>query len=109
MPEPMTTSRSSCLAVAPACNEAATIDGVVGALRGKAPQLDVAVIDHGSTDHAADGTAAAGACVLQLPSIVHVAQRQAVPAQRLSEVEHARSVAIRDKARTLEPLLRGDD
>jgi hypothetical protein len=37
-----------------------------------------------------------------------LAQRQAILEQRLSEVEHARAVAG-DEARTLEPLLRGDD
>jgi hypothetical protein len=72
----MLNARSSCLAVVPAYNEA-----VVGALRGKTPQLR-----------------------LQL-----VAQRQAILGQRLSEVEHARAVATGDKVRTLEPLLRGDD
>ena len=38
-----------------------------------------------------------------------LAQRQAILEQRLSEVEHARAVAAGDEARTLEPLLRGDD
>jgi glycosyltransferase involved in cell wall biosynthesis len=58
---------SSCLAVVPAYNEAGTIEGVSGALRGKAPQLDVVVIDDGSTDNTVDRAAAAGARVLQLP------------------------------------------
>ncbi len=38
-----------------------------------------------------------------------LAQRQAILEQRLSEVEHARALAAGDEARTLEPLLRGDD
>jgi hypothetical protein len=38
-----------------------------------------------------------------------LAQRQAILEQRLSEVEHARAVVAADEARTLEPLLRGDD
>ena len=38
-----------------------------------------------------------------------LAQRQAILEQRLSEVEHARAIAAGDEARTLEPLLRGDD
>ena len=77
----MPNARSSCLALVPAYNEAGTIEGVVGALRGKTPQLRLQI----------------------------VAQRQAILEQRLSEVEHARAVAAGDEVRTLEPLLRGDD
>jgi hypothetical protein len=105
----MPNTRSSCLAVGPAYNEAGTIEGVVGALRGKTPQLDLVVIDDGPTNETADRAAAAGARVLLLPFNLPVAQRQAIPEQRLSEVEHARAVATRDEVRTLEPLLRGDD
>jgi len=76
----MPNARSSCLAVVPAYNEAGTIEGAVGALRGKTPQLRLQI----------------------------VAQRQAILEQRLSEVEHARAVASGDEVRTLEPLLRGD-
>jgi hypothetical protein len=77
----MPNARSSCLAVVPAYNEAGTIEGVVGALRGETPQLRLQI----------------------------VAQHQAILEQRLSEVEHAREVASGDEVRTLEPLLRGDD
>jgi hypothetical protein len=38
-----------------------------------------------------------------------LAQRQAILEQRLSEVEQLRAAAAADEARTLEPLLRGDD
>jgi hypothetical protein len=77
----MPNARSSCLAVVSAYNEAGTIESVVGALRGKTPQLRLQI----------------------------VAQRQAILEQRLREVEHARAVASGDEVRTLEPLLRGDD
>jgi hypothetical protein len=77
----MPNARSSCLDIVPAYNEARTIEGVVGALRGKTPQLRLQI----------------------------VAQRQAILEQRLSEVEHARAVATGDEVRALEPLLRGDD
>ena len=66
-PATVSTDRSSCLAVVPAYNEAGTIADVVGALRSKTPQLDVVVIDDGSTDDTAERAEAAGARVLQLP------------------------------------------
>jgi glycosyltransferase involved in cell wall biosynthesis len=59
--------RSSCLAVVPAYNEAATVGGVVAALHEQAPQLDVVVIDDGSTDGTAVLAENAGARVLRLP------------------------------------------
>jgi len=67
MPAPVSSARSSCLAVVPAYNEAGTIEGVVGALHSKTPQLDVVVIDDGSTDDTAARAQAAGARVLKLP------------------------------------------
>ena len=42
--------RSTCLAVVPAYNEAATVAGVVEALHERTPQLDVVVVNDGSTD-----------------------------------------------------------
>jgi glycosyltransferase involved in cell wall biosynthesis len=59
--------RSSCLAVVPAYNEAGTVVDVIEALRAKTPQLDVIVIDDGSTDDTAALAERAGARVLQLP------------------------------------------
>jgi hypothetical protein len=38
-----------------------------------------------------------------------VAERQAVFEQGISEVEHVRAIATRDKVRTLEPFVLGDD
>ncbi len=59
--------RSSCLAVVPAFNEVATVGHVVTALRRKTPQLDVLVIDDGSTDASAECAERAGARVLRMP------------------------------------------
>src|SRR5881392_3258463 len=55
------------LAVVPAWNEAATIGGVIGALRERAPQFDVLVIDDGSTDDTAGIAERRGARVLRHP------------------------------------------
>jgi glycosyltransferase involved in cell wall biosynthesis len=65
--DPTAIERNSCLAVVPAYNEAVTIGAVVSGLHRHAPQLDVVVIDDGSTDDTAQRAAAAGARVLQLP------------------------------------------
>src|SRR5690349_24210219 len=59
--------RCSCLAVVPAYNEEATVGHVVAAIRRKAPQLDVLVIDDGSTDTTADRAEDAGAQILRMP------------------------------------------
>src|SRR5215213_9853934 len=66
LPEAPYTDMSSCLAVVPAYNERVTVAGVVDALRRKAPQLDVLVIDDGSTDATAQIAEDAGAQVLRL-------------------------------------------
>jgi hypothetical protein len=59
--------RSSCLAVVPAYNEEATVARVVQALHNKTPQLDVVVIDDGSTDRTGAYAESAGARVLRMP------------------------------------------
>ena len=61
------TDRGSCLAVVPAYNEEATVGGVVAALRRHTPELDVLVIDDGSTDATGRCAEEAGARVLRLP------------------------------------------
>jgi glycosyltransferase involved in cell wall biosynthesis len=61
------TENSSFLAVVPAYNEAATIGGVVRALREKAARFDVLVVDDGSTDETGRIAADAGARVLRMP------------------------------------------
>ena len=59
--------RGSCLAVVPAYNEQATVVRVIESLRKQAPQLDVVVIDDGSTDDTALLAEQAGARVLRMP------------------------------------------
>jgi hypothetical protein len=54
------------LAVVPAFNEAASVGGVVRELRGRG-DLDVVVINDGSTDGTAEAAQAAGARVVDLP------------------------------------------
>jgi glycosyltransferase involved in cell wall biosynthesis len=55
------------LVVVPAWNEAEVITGVLGELAAAAPQLDVVVVDDGSTDATSAVVAAAGSTVLTLP------------------------------------------
>jgi glycosyltransferase involved in cell wall biosynthesis len=55
------------LAVVPAYNEAATVGGVVHAIRRDCPHTDVLVIDDGSTDATLSRAVAAGAQVLRHP------------------------------------------
>ena len=57
----------SCLAVVPAYNEADTVGRVVAALYRHTPDIDVVVVDDGSTDFTARRAREAGARVLQLP------------------------------------------
>jgi glycosyltransferase involved in cell wall biosynthesis len=61
------TNKSSYLAVVPAYNEAATIVDVVRAIRDRAPDFDVLVVDDGSTDDTRMLAEAAGARVLHHP------------------------------------------
>jgi glycosyltransferase involved in cell wall biosynthesis len=56
-----------CLAVVPAYNEAATLGGVLDRLHEHAPELDVVVIDDGSTDATYREAFARGARVLRHP------------------------------------------
>jgi glycosyltransferase involved in cell wall biosynthesis len=56
-----------CLAIVPAYNEAATIAEVVSEIRDFGPELEVLVVDDGSTDATSAIAEAAGARVLRLP------------------------------------------
>jgi glycosyltransferase involved in cell wall biosynthesis len=53
--------------VVPAYNESATIEGVIRAIDAHAPQIDVLVVDDGSTDDTADRARSAGARVVRAP------------------------------------------
>ncbi len=55
------------LAIVPAYNEAEAIGAVVAALRERAPDFDILVIDDGSWDDTASSANAAGADVVRLP------------------------------------------
>jgi glycosyltransferase involved in cell wall biosynthesis len=57
----------STLAVVPAYNEADTVGSVVGALRRERPDIDVLVVDDGSTDATRERAEDAGARVVRLP------------------------------------------
>ena len=56
-----------CLAIVPAYNEEGSVGVVVGELERAAPDVDVVVVDDGSTDRTAAVAAAAGARVVRLP------------------------------------------
>jgi hypothetical protein len=60
-------TEASYLAIVPAYNERASIVGVIEALRERAPEYDVLVIDDGSTDETAELARGSGIRVLQLP------------------------------------------
>ncbi|HEX7746500.1 MAG TPA: glycosyltransferase family 2 protein [Micromonosporaceae bacterium] len=55
------------LIIIPALNEASCIGGVVREVRGELPEVDVLVVDDGSTDRTSAVAAAAGAIVATLP------------------------------------------
>jgi glycosyltransferase involved in cell wall biosynthesis len=55
------------LAIVPAFNEERSIRSVVAGLRSAAPEVDVCVVDDGSTDGTAEAARAAGATLLSLP------------------------------------------
>jgi glycosyltransferase involved in cell wall biosynthesis len=55
------------LAVVPAYNEAATVGGVIRAIRDECPEFDVLVIDDGSTDATGEQAHATGAAVIRHP------------------------------------------
>jgi hypothetical protein len=65
--QPPVIDQSSCLAVVPAYNEAATVGSVVRALHRETPAIDVLVVDDGSTDETSARAQEAGARILRLP------------------------------------------
>ena len=55
------------VAIVPAYNEAGSIAGVIDEIRGFDPELEIVVVDDGSTDSTPRVAAEAGAVVLRLP------------------------------------------
>jgi glycosyltransferase involved in cell wall biosynthesis len=102
-----------CLAIVPAFNEAAAIAEVVSELRDFDPELEVLVVDDGSTDATAGIAEAAGARVLRLP--INLGIGGAVQAGYLYAYEHGFDLAVQvdgdgqhaasELGRLLEPIL----
>jgi glycosyltransferase involved in cell wall biosynthesis len=59
--------RTRTLAIIPAYNESASLPGTLAELRAAQPEVDIVVVDDGSTDHTADVARAGGAVCLSLP------------------------------------------
>jgi glycosyltransferase involved in cell wall biosynthesis len=102
-----------CLAIVPAFNEAATIAEVVSEIRDFGPELEVLVVDDGSTDATSAIADAAGARVLRLP--INLGIGGAVQAGYLYAFEHGFDLAVQvdgdgqhdasELSRLLEPIV----
>lgn len=102
-------------AVVPAYNEAASIGAVVAEIRAADPELEIVVIDDGSTDGTGTLATAAGATVLHLPYNLGIGA--AVQTGLQYACEHDYDVAVQIDAdgqhdaaeleRLLEPILAG--
>ena len=104
-----------CLAIVPAFNEAASIAEVVAELRDADPNLEVLVVDDGSTDATGSVAEAAGAKVLRLP--LNLGIGGAVQAGYLYAFERGFDLAVQvdgdgqhdasELGRLLDPILAG--
>ena len=104
------------IAIVPARNEEAAVGGVIDELRAFDPDLDVVVVDDGSTDRTAAVASAHGAHVVRLPFNLGIGG--AVQTGFKYALEHGFDVAVRvdgdgqhdpkQLARLLEPLLAGE-
>ena len=104
-----------CLAIVPAFNEADSIAEVVSEIRDFDPDIEVLVVDDGSTDATSALADAAGARVLRLP--INLGIGGAVQAGYLYAFEHGFDLAVqvdgdgqhdaRELGRLLEPILAG--
>jgi glycosyltransferase involved in cell wall biosynthesis len=102
-----------CLAIVPAFNEAATIAEVVSEIRDFGPELEVLVVDDGSTDATSAIAEAAGARVLRLP--INLGIGGAVQAGYLYAFEQGFDLAVQvdgdgqhdasELSRLLEPIV----
>jgi glycosyltransferase involved in cell wall biosynthesis len=104
-----------CLAIVPAFNEAASIAEVVSEIRDFGPEIEVLVVDDGSTDATAAVAESAGARVLRLP--VNLGIGGAVQAGYLYAFERGFDLAVqvdgdgqhdaRELRRLLQPVVAG--
>jgi glycosyltransferase involved in cell wall biosynthesis len=104
-----------CLAIVPAYNEEASVGSVIHELRALEPDLEVVVVDDGSSDHTAAIAAAAGARMVSLPFNVGIGG--AVQTGYQYALEHGFELAIQvdgdgqhdpsEIASVLEPVLDG--
>ena len=104
-----------CVAIVPAYNEEASIAEVVSELRAFDPELEVVVIDDGSTDSTAACAAEAGARVLRLP--LNLGIGGAVQAGYMYALDRGFDIAVQvdgdgqhdagELGRLLEPVLAG--
>jgi glycosyltransferase involved in cell wall biosynthesis len=103
------------IAIVPARNESGAIGGVVAEIRAFDPDLDVVVIDDGSTDATGDIAGAAGATVIRLPFNLGIGG--AVQTGFKYALEHGYSLAVRldgdgqhdpaELPKLIEPVLKG--
>jgi glycosyltransferase involved in cell wall biosynthesis len=96
-------------AVVPAYNEAGSIVAVVAEIRAADPELEVVVVDDGSTDATAELAGAAGATVLRLPYNLGIGAAVQTGLQYANENDFDLAVQIdgdgQHDARELEQLL----
>lgn len=103
------------IAIVPALNEERSIGAVIAEIRAADPELDVIVIDDGSTDRTSTVAAQTGANVIRLPFNVGIGG--AVQTGYLYARDHGFDLAVqvdgdgqhdpREVARLLEPILDG--
>jgi glycosyltransferase involved in cell wall biosynthesis len=103
-------------AVVPAYNEAGSIGAVVAEIRAADPELEVVVVDDGSTDATAELAGAAGATVLSLPYNLGIGAAVQTGLQYASENEFDLAVQIdgdgqhdaRELTQLLAPIVSGE-
>jgi glycosyltransferase involved in cell wall biosynthesis len=114
-PPSQSSTRVGTIAIIPAYNEEGSLGTVLEEIRAADPELDVVVVNDGSTDATASVAAAAGAAVVSLPFNVGIGG--AVQTGYQYALEHGFEVAIqvdgdgqhdpREIGQVLEPILDG--